>query len=330
MQSAGQVHSIQNMFEPLATPARLVSNVSILTLVVCGVIFAVVATLLAIAVFRFRSRASDDNSEPAQVYGSNQIEIAWTVIPILIVFVLSMATARITSAVQDKAIPADAVQITVTGHQWWWEFRYTNAGLNFVTANEMHVPVSTASKPTLTYLTLKSADVVHSFWVPQLAGKTDLIPNRVNNMWIDPKEPGTYLGNCAAFCGTQHANMLLRVVVESPEDFNRWVARQKQPAAVVEDETLKRNQTAFLTSSCIACHTVRGTRSPGISGPDLTHLMSRETLGSGVLPNTPENLRAWIRNSHKFKPGNLMPAVAGQQLDDQKLDQMVAYLETLQ
>ncbi|HYA18845.1 MAG TPA: cytochrome c oxidase subunit II [Bryobacteraceae bacterium] len=314
------------MFDPLATPAQLVSNVSILTLVVCGGIFLVVASLLAYAVIRFRRRPSDDSSEPAQIYGSNQIEIAWTVIPILIVFVLSMATARITSAVQDHAIPKDALQVTVTGHQWWWEFRYTDAAMNFVTANELHVPVSTAEKPAVTLLTLKSADVVHSFWVPQLAGKTDLIPNRVNTMWMDPKEIGTYPGNCAAYCGTQHAFMLLRVVVESQEDFARWVEQQKQPAAVPEDPVVKANQTAFLTSACIACHTVRGTRSPGISGPDLTHVASRETIGSGATTNTPEHMRAWIANSHQFKPGNLMPPM---KMDAAKLDQISAYLGTL-
>ena len=221
---------------------------------VCGGIFLVVATLLAFAVIRFRRRPGDDSSEPAQVYGNNQIEIAWTIIPILIVFVLSMATARITSAVQDHAIPKDALQVTVIGHQWWWEFRYSDPAMNFVTANELHVPVSTAQKPAYTLLTLKSADVVHSFWVPQLAGKTDLIPNRVNTMWIDPKETGIYLGNCAAYCGTQHAFMLLRVVVETPEDFARWIEQQKQPAAAPEDPVAKADQTAFLTSACIACH----------------------------------------------------------------------------
>jgi cytochrome c oxidase subunit 2 len=309
------------MFKPLATPAALVSELSILTLVICGVIFITVAGLLTYTIIRFRYRSGQDRSEPAQVYGSNQIEIAWTVIPILIVFVLSMSTARITGAVQNKKIPADALNVTVVGHRWWWEFRYPD--LKITTANELHVPLSTPSQPKLTLLTLKSGDVVHSFWVPQLAGKTDVIPNRTNTMWIDPQEAGVYLGNCAAYCGTQHANMLLRVVVDTPEEFDRWVQEQKQPAAPPDSE---QNRKAFLSSACIACHTVQGTTARGKSGPDLTHMMSRQTLASGAIPNTPESLRAWIQDPQKFKPGNLMPAV---KLKDGQLDEMVAYLLTL-
>lgn len=315
------MHSLQNIFKPLGTPAALVSELSVLVLVICAVIFIIVAGLLTYTIFRFRHRGGQDRSEPAQVYGSNQIEIAWTVIPVLIVFVLSMATARITGAVQNKKIPADALNVTVVGHRWWWEFRYP--GLNIVTANELHVPLSTPSQPKITLLTLKSADVVHSFWVPQLAGKTDVIPNRTNTMWIDPQEAGIYLGNCAAYCGTQHANMLLRVVVDTPEEFDRWVQEQKQPAASPDSE---QNRQAFLSSACIACHTVQGTKARGKSGPDLTHMMSRQTLASGAIPNTPESLRAWVQDPQKFKPGNLMPAV---KLKDGQLDEMVAYLLTL-
>jgi cytochrome c oxidase subunit 2 len=219
--SAAPLHAVGNMFRPLGTPAELVSELSILTLVICAAVFLIVASLLVYAVIRFGHREGDSRSEPAQVYGSNQVEIAWTVIPILIVFVLAMSTARITSAIQDQRIPKDAVNVTVIGHQWWWEFRYTD--LKFATANELHVPLSTMAQPKLTLLTLNSADVAHGFWVPQLAGKTDVIPNRTNKMWIDPKELGTYLGNCSEYCGTQHAKMELRVVVETPEDFrNGW------------------------------------------------------------------------------------------------------------
>ncbi len=223
--SAQPMHAVGNIFKPLATPAELVSELSILTLVICAVVFVIVASLLAYAVIRFGYREGDDRSEPAQVYGSNQVEIAWTVIPILIVFVLTMSTARVTSAVQDHRIPSDAVNVTVIGHQWWWEFRYTD--LKVVTANELHVPLSTIAQPKLTFLTLKSADVAHGFWVPQLAGKTDVIPNRTNTMWIDPKELGVFFGNCSEYCGTQHAKMELRVVVDTPEDFAKWVAQQQ-------------------------------------------------------------------------------------------------------
>ena len=311
---AQEVHSVGNIFKPLATPAEAVYHLSILTLAICGVIFAVVAGLIAYAIIRFRDRGGNEGAEPAQVYGSNQIEIAWTVIPILIVFVLVMSTARVTSAIQDHRAPPDALRVTVIGHQWWWEFRYPE--LNVVTANELHVPVS-----KVTLLRLESADVAHSFWVPQLSGKTDLIPNRINNMWIDPREPGIYLGNCAEYCGTQHANMLLRVVAESPEDFAKWIAQQKLRAANSAQAEI------FLSLSCINCHTVSGTAAAGKFGPDLTHLMSRKTLASGAIPNDPEHLRKWIKDPQEIKPGNMMPDM---QLSEKELDQVVAYLSSLQ
>src|SRR4051795_10294443 len=205
-----QVQAVGNIFRPKATPAESVYHLSLLVLAVCAAIFLVVAGLLTYTLIRFRRRCGD-HKEPAQVYGSDRIEIAWTVIPILIVFVLTMATARIVSATLDKPTSLDALKVTVVGHQWWWEVRYP--ALSIVTANEVHVPVSTTAKPAITFLNLESADVAHSFWIPQLAGKTDLIPGHPNKMWIDPKQQGTFLGNCAEYCGTQHANMQLRVVV---------------------------------------------------------------------------------------------------------------------
>src|SRR5579863_9464611 len=208
--------AIPNIFKPESTPADSIYGLSLMVLAVTGLIFVVVFSLLAYAVAKFRRRAND-NSEPPQVYGSSQIELAWTVIPVLIVLVLFVATARVIHAIQDAPKPAGAVDVTVIGHQFWWELRYP--GLGIVTANELHVPVSDPAHPTPTFLKLLSADTDHSFWVPQLAGKTDLIPNRVNEMWMDPHRAGIYLGQCAQYCGTQHAKMLLRVAVDSPEDF---------------------------------------------------------------------------------------------------------------
>jgi cytochrome c oxidase subunit 2 len=315
------VHPIGNIFKPLATPAESVYHLSLLVLGVCAAIFLVVAGLLTFTIARFRGK-TDDGNEPAQVYGSNRIEIAWTVIPILIVFVLTMATARVVVAIQNKQARTDALQVTVVGHQWWWEIRYSDLGI--VTANELHVPVSTTANPALTFLKLESADVAHSFWVPQLSGKTDLIPNRTNRMWIDPRQEGTFLGNCAEYCGTQHANMLLRVIVQSPEDFEKWAAAQKLAASYDS-----RNQAAsatFLSLSCVNCHTVSGTSAFGTFGPDLSHLMSRSTLGSGVISNEPENLRAWVKDPQAIKPGNLMPNM---QLNTRELSEVVTYLSSL-
>jgi cytochrome c oxidase subunit 2 len=315
------VHPIGNIFKPQATPAESIYHLSLLVLTVCAAIFLVVAGLLTFTIVRFR-RKTDDGREPAQVYGSNRIEIAWTVIPILIVLVLTMATARVVIAIQNKRAPADSLQVTVIGHQWWWEIRYP--GLGIVTANELHVPVSTAAKPALTFLKLQSADVAHSFWVPQLSGKTDLIPNRTNSMWIDPRQEGTFLGNCAEYCGTQHANMLLRVAVQSEDDFAAWAAAQRLNAS--DDSHLKAARATFLSLSCVNCHTVSGTSASGTFGPDLSHLMSRTTLGSGVIPNTQQNLRAWVKDPQVTKPGNLMPNM---QLNSLELDEVVTYLSSL-
>jgi cytochrome c oxidase subunit II len=312
-----------NVFDPHSTPADSVFHLSVFVLVITALIFVVVFTLLTYAIAKFRSRPADAQGEPAQVYGSTQIELAWTVIPILIVVVLFLAAARVIHAVQDAPKPAAAVEVTAIGHQFWWEYRYPTLGV--VTANELHIPVSDPAHPTPTFLKLLSADTDHSFWVPQLAGKTDLIPNRINKMWMDPHHTGLFLGQCAQYCGTQHAKMLLRVSVDSPEDFDAWVRAQKQPA--VQDEKEGAGRRVFETTACVNCHTVGNTNATGQFGPDLTHLMSRRTLAAGAADNTAENLRLWIQNPDALKPGSLMPAM---KLSDPDLDALVRYLETLQ
>ena len=312
-----------SVFEPLSGHAEEIHRYSLFVLGITGAIFLVVVTLLAVAVVRFRRRPGDDEAEPPQIYGSRQVEVAWTVIPVLIVIVLGLTTARTIFQIQDRPKPPGALEITVIGRQWWWELRYPSLGI--VTANELHVPVSDGARPVPTFLTLLSADVAHSFWVPRLAGKTDLIPNKVNRTWIDPRRPGLYMGQCAEFCGTQHAKMLLRVYVHTPEDFDRWVKSQRSvPDAAVGG--LSEGRRVFETTACLNCHTVQGTVGDGRYGPDLTHLMSRETIASGAVPNSPETLRAWIKDPAHFKPGVLMPAM---QLDDARLDALVGYLQTL-
>jgi cytochrome c oxidase subunit 2 len=256
------------------------------------------------------------------VYGSNQVELAWTVIPILIVAALFMATVRVIADTEKAARPANAIAVVAIGHQFWWEYRYP--GLGTTTANELHVPLSDPVHPTPTFITLLSTDTDHSFWVPRLAGKTDLIPNHPNQMWIDPHETGIFVGQCAQYCGVQHAKMLLRVYVQPRKDFDRWVEDQKKPAN--DNRSPSEGQRIFESTACINCHRVTGTVANGSFGPDLTHLMSRDTIAAGIATNTPENLRLWIRNPDAIKPGCLMPAM---QLDDHELDALAAYLETL-
>lgn len=311
-----------SILAPASTPAHEIYGLSLFVLLVTGSIFVVVGGLLTYVIIKFRARESDGAHEPAQVYGSIQVELAWTVIPVLIVVVLFLTTARIIFAIQDAPKPKAALDVTVIGHQFWWEFRYPKLGI--VTANELHVPVSTRNHPEPTYLRLLSADVDHSFWVPQLAGKTDLIPNHPNETWMDPNLPGLYLGQCAQFCGVEHAKMLLRVYVDTPEQFAAWVKNQQQPG--VQDDKVAAGRQIFETEACMNCHTIAGTAAKGTFGPDLTHLMSRATIAAGAAPNTPENLRAWIQNPDAFKPGALMPAM---QLSDEQIDKLVAYLSTL-
>src|SRR6201993_4903844 len=248
-----------NIFNPASTPAKSIADLSVFVLVITGIIFAVVFALLVYSLVKFRGRKTDPSREPAQVYGSNQIELAWTIIPVLIVVVLFLATARVIHAIQDAPEPAAAVQVTAIGHQYWWEFRYPNLGI--VTANELHIPVSDPAHPTPTFLTLLSADTDHSFWIPQLAGKTDLIPNHPNSMWMDPQRTGIFLGQCAQYCGTQHAKMLLRVSVDTSEDFAAWVRAQQKPA--VEDASAIAGERIFVGNACINCHAIRGTVADG-------------------------------------------------------------------
>jgi len=313
---------IPNIFAPQSTPAKTIFDLSLFVLIITGLIFVVVGSLLVYSVFKFRAKPTDAASEPAQVYGSTQIELAWTIIPVLIVVVLFLASARVIHAIQDAPVPESALQVTAIGHQFWWEFHYPKLGI--VTANELHIPLSDPAHPTPTFLNLLSSDTDHSFWIPELAGKTDLIPNHPNTMWMDPHRPGLFLGQCAQYCGTQHAKMLLRVYVDTPEEFAAWARAQKSP--VVTNDGVSAGRRIFETTACINCHTVQGTPANGTFGPDLTHLMSRATIASGAAENTKEKLRLWIQNPEAIKPGSLMPAM---KLSDPDVDAVVAYMETL-
>jgi cytochrome c oxidase subunit 2 len=327
-----------NIFEPVSTPAHDVNSLALFVLLITGGIFLGMSALLIYALVRYRSKPGD-TLEPPQVFGSTQVELAWTIIPVLLITVLFLGTARVIFAVQDARKPASALDVIVVGHQFWWEFRYPKYGV--VTANELHVPQNMQDQPQATFLKLTSADVMHSFWVPRLAGKTDLLPNRVNEMWFDPHEPGVFLGQCAQFCGAEHAKMLLRIYVDPPDKFAAWIKSQQQAQAELP-ETPQRTgtdgpsnasvsdastgQMVFEHQACVNCHTIKGTMANGRFGPDLTHLMSRETIGAGIMPNTQQNLLAWITDPNDSKPGCLMPAM---HLTEEQNAQITAYLLTL-
>lgn len=316
-----------SIYSPVSTPATEIQNISYFVYAVTGGIFLTVGALLLFAIIKFRARSKEgiyntDDREPPQVYGSNQIEMAWTIIPILIVVVLFLTTARMIFAIQDAKRPPAAVEVDIVGHQYWWEYRYPKLGV--VTANELHIPVSDPNAPMPTFFRVGSADVIHSFWVPQLGGKIDVVPNHPNNLWTDPHQAGVYLGQCAQFCGIEHALMLIRVYVDTPQQFQAWVANQQKPG--VDDPAFAEGKHIFQTQACINCHTVAGTVATGRFGPDLTHFASRDTLASGAAPNTPQNLRLWIKSPDAIKPGCLMPAM---ELTDDQIDKISNYLESL-
>jgi cytochrome c oxidase subunit 2 len=319
------------MFDPASAPAISIRNLTILVLAITGAIFLVVEGVLIYSLVRFRQRGTSATGEPPQVYGSQPIEIAWTAAPALVVFVIMLVVARTLGELhanpQEPPPGSKPLYVTVVGRQWWWEYtydRYDDQDLGFVTANELHVPAGTDGVARPVYLTLKSADVCHSFWVPRLAGKTDLIPGRTNLMWFQLDKPELYLGQCAEYCGTQHANMLLRVYSDTPEEFDRWLSNQKAPAE--RNPAGTEGREVFLAQSCVNCHRIRGTPAAGGYAPDLTHLMSRKTLAAGIIPNTPEQLRAWLQDPQRIKAGCLMPAFG---LSAGDRDQIVSYLLTL-
>ncbi len=320
-----------SIFDPAAPPAHSIRTLSVLLFAITGLIFLLVEGILIYNLVRFRKTSTGVESEPPQVYGGQPIEVAWTVAPTLVVVILVLVMTRTLWEVDVTASepkPGDhALFVTVVGRQWWWEYRYDTYNgrpLGFITANELHIPATTDSAHRPVFLNLQSADVCHSFWVPRLAGKTDLIPGQANHLWFETRERGLFLGQCAEYCGTQHAGMLLRVVVDTPEEFEQWLKGQLAPAH--DDPDAQTGKKAFLSEACVNCHRVRGTSAGGTYAPDLTHLMSRETLAAGLFPNDEKNLERWVADPQQMKYGCLMPAFT---FSEARRKDIVHYLMTL-
>jgi cytochrome c oxidase subunit 2 len=282
------------------------------------VVFALVEGLLLFTIVRYRRR--EGGAAPKPLHGHTALEIGWTLAPALILVLIAVPTMRTIFATAGRA-PEGALRVEVVGHQWWWEYRYPALGI--VTANELHLPVGTPVQ-----LEMTSADVIHSFWAPALGGKRDLTPGRVTRIAFTADSVGEYLGQCAEFCGASHADMRLRVFVESDAAFGAWVAAQRGvPTPLVRGSPAERGRQVFGRSACIACHTVEGVpQARGTVGPNLTHFGSRTTLAGALFPNTTDNLRRWIVDAPSLKSGSLMPQLT---LTDDDLTVIVAYLQSL-
>jgi cytochrome c oxidase subunit II len=311
-----------SQFSPESVPAKQIYNLFLVVYGLAAVVFVIVEGALVYAVVRFGRKQGA--GLPSQIDGNPRLEVAWTVAPALVlavVFVLSLQTLRSITTPRTAVAggPGAPLHLRVVGHQWWWEFDYPD--LNIVTATEMHVPVGVDVN-----LDVESADVVHSFWVPQLGGQLDAVPGHVNHMWFQVSAPGTYRGQCAEFCGAEHAGMQMRVVAESPDQFQAWVKAQQAPAAEAATGDAAAGEQAFVTGACVGCHTITGTKANGQVGPNLTHFASRQIFAGALYDNTADNVAHWLANPQSMKPYNLMPNL---HLSSEQIGALVAYLESL-
>jgi len=309
--------SNQSITNPVTEPAREIDTLWWSMFAVAMVVFAVVVALLVLAYVR---RRRDDNSDPDGRMAYAVVVGGGMVAPVVVLAVLLVFVIRVMPAVSAPAPGSTDMTIQVTGHQWFWEVRYP--GTAAVTANEIHLPANTRVN-----VVARTADVIHSFWVPRLNRKIDMIPGRTNRIELDVGRTGVYRGQCSEFCGLGHAQMAFDVVVQPPDAFRAWLARQAQPAGEPSSEPAVSGEQAFLSSSCGDCHTIRGTSANGTIGPDLTHLGSRRTLAALTLRNTTSSLYHWITNPQAYKPGARMPGFASLPASARRA--IAAYLESL-
>ncbi len=306
-----------SQLNPSSDPSHLINRIWWIMFWMSVAIEGLVGGIVIISLIRFRRKAGDP--DPKQISGNTRIEIAWTIAPAMILVVLLVLT--LTTMINVSEPSGTKMAVTVTGHQWWWEFDYQ--GMNILTGNELHIPVG---EPV--HLDLRSADVIHSFWVPSLQGKRDAIPGHNNTLWLSADKAGTYRGECTEFCGPEHANMNFIVVAQSRADFDAWVKGQQQPAATGQTGLAAEGAQTILTQACAGCHMINGVQGYNVGkvGPNLTHIGSRAYIAAGTLENTPENLARWIHNPQDVKPDNKMPTLG---LDDDTINKIVAYLESL-
>lgn len=303
------------VFNSSSRPAHQIEWLFWITLIMCAVILAIVSGLVIYGLWRFRRYPGEET--PEQRYGRPRFEKAWTIAP----FILLAVVFGLTVHIADIGDPQSSAPtgLIIVGQQWFWAAHYVNAGFN--TANEVHLPANQD-----VWTRIETADVIHDFWVPRISRKVDAVPGIHNRILLNV-DPGIYLGACAEFCGAQHANMRLRVIVSSPADFAAWEKNQQLPAVQPGVPQAVEGQNLFEEKTCVQCHTIRGTGAHGQVGPDLTHFASRQMIAGEMLANTPQNVYRWLRNPQDVKPGSHMPNM---RLTDSQLRPLVAYLEGLQ
>jgi cytochrome c oxidase subunit 2 len=313
----------QDTLSPLGPVAREQDKLWDLTFLIAVVIFFIVEGLLVYALIRFRDRPG---RQAAQFHGNTKLEVILTVIPSLILAAIAVPTVQ--TIFEEAETPDGALQVRVVGRQFWWEYEYLDAGV--VSANELHIPTDQPVHLTLDGVATEvdgERGVIHSFWVPRLAGAQDMIPGRTTSVNLQADEPGVYAGQCKEFCGISHANMRLRVIAHEPADFASWLAEQQEEAAPAAGSLARRGEEIF-TGVCAACHAIQGvTEGTRNVGPDLTHFASRETFAGALFPTNEENLKAWIDDPRAVKPGSLMPDY---NLTPEEIDAVVAYLMGLE
>jgi cytochrome c oxidase subunit II len=312
----------QHSLDPRGPNAEKISTLSWVMIGGSSFIVLFVTVLLLWGLWRGQHPRDGEDPTLSRRQSIMLVLMAGAIVPVVILTSLIIYSVSVDRAVTTE--PENPLIVDIIGHQWWWEVRYPdyeNPHLTATTANEIHIP---AGRPVR--FQLAARDVIHSFWVPNLHGKKDLIPGRSTAFWMQADEPGIYRGQCAEFCGLQHAKMALYVVAEPPEQFEQWLALQRQPAAEPADEQRARGREVFLSAPCMMCHAVRGTTALASVAPDLTHIGGRMSLASGSLPNTRGNMAAWILAPQTIKPGNHMPPVS---LPPEDLRAMLDYLQSL-
>jgi cytochrome c oxidase subunit II len=317
---------IQNALNPSGPNAASLARLWWLMFWVCTAVFILVMIALALAIKNGR-RKSDLNpvlnpSQQTETRKRNAV-LSAAVVTVFILFGLMISSFSTGRSLTADLSQKSGLSIEVTAYQWWWDVRYNDVDASniFTTANEIHLPVGVP----VTF-TLRANDVIHSFWVPNLAGKKDLIPGKISTTWLQADKPGVYRGQCAEYCGLQHARMALWIVAEPQEQFNAWRQNQTQAAVPPATDSQRHGQRVFLSSTCVMCHAVNGTTAGSNVGPNLTHVGSRNTIAAATLANTREHLLRWVADSQQFKPGNKMPA---NNLSEQDLQAVVDYLQSL-